>query len=337
MRLGLIGYTNLNSGIGIFIWEFFHYLDGDSILSVHSTKGIQQVWTDRQITVGRPPNNAVVEKYLDVFKPDVIMFIETPFNENVLPLASARGVKIVGIPMHETGSLSRMGAHLYICPCPSAWDKTWNITERKLMFLPIGLELFPFKERTGHTFVFNIGYGGPYDRRQGEVVIAAFRALEDPNARMIVNSQVNFPGRQNDPRIEYRLQNFPEPKGGYDDGDIAILPMAYGGYERPILEAMACGLPCLTTDADPMNLFQHDPDFLIKPCSSILLSRDWVYETYYNAVSVEDLKAKMEWLLIIDTAKYSHRARRQAEAQSWESKEIDYKSLWMKTLEDMCF
>ena len=28
----------------------------------------------------------------------------------------------------------------------------------RLLFLPIGLEMFPFVERTGHTFLMNIGY-----------------------------------------------------------------------------------------------------------------------------------------------------------------------------------
>lgn len=56
--------------------------------------------------------------------------------------------------------------------------------------------------------------------------------------------------------------------------------------------------------------------------------------TIYNEVSAEALRAKMEWLLTIDTADYSRRARAQAEAQSRESS-IDYKAVWMKTLEDV--
>lgn len=272
-----------------------------------------------------------MEKYFKRFRPDVVIFIETPFSELLYPLARKHGVKIVGIVMHETYMVARLEADLLICPCETAWKKVRG--NKKLMFLPIGLELFPFKLRKGHTFVASIGYGGVHDRRQVAKTVEAFRGLKDPEARLIINSQADLPKGVNikDKRITLNLETFPLPKDIYAEGDISILPMAYGGYERGILESMASGLPCLTLDADPMNLFQHDPDFLIEPHRSWVLNGKWVRDTVYNEVSAEDLRKKMEWLLTIDTAAYSRRARAQAQAQSWES-EIDYRGLWLETL-----
>jgi len=335
MRLGLIGYTNFNSGIGLFIWELYKYLDGDSILSIGSVKGPQEVWSERQLSTYRPPADMVMRDYFGRFLPEIVMFIETPFSNNLFPMAHKYGAKTVAITMHETFWANLQMADLVICPSYSAWEKS-NIPNKRLLFLPIGIEMFPFAERTGHTFLMNIGYGGPHDRRQAGTIIKAFCSLEDSNARMIINSQVNFPGRINDSRIEYRLQNFPDPKDCYRDGDIAIFTSAYGGYERAILESMASGLPCLTTDADPMNLFQHDPDFLVAPVSFNRMTEQWIENCIYNEISVEDVKKKMEWLLTIDTAKYSKRARKQAEAQSWESTEPDYKAVWLQTLGELC-
>jgi glycosyltransferase involved in cell wall biosynthesis len=266
---------------------------------------------------------------LNQFAPTHILFVETPFNENILTMARERGIKTIGISMHETGSLTRLDADLYICPSYCAWEKSRS-DRNALLFLPIGIEMFPFKKRTGHTFLMNIGYGGPHDRRQADSVIKAFCSLTDPDARMIVNSQVNFPGRIDDPRIEYRLQNFPNPADCYADGDIYLGAVAYDGYGRPVLESMACGLPCVTTNADPMNLFQHDPDFLIEPTRTFKLTSSWVHDTTYNAIDPPDFKAKMEFLLTIDTAKYSERSRAQAEAQSWESGL--YKDVWLETI-----
>jgi glycosyltransferase involved in cell wall biosynthesis len=214
-----------------------------------------------------------------------------------------------------------------------AWEKC-HLQNKVLLFLPIGIEMFPFKERKDHVFVANLGYGGINDRRQLGAIARAFRAIKDPDARLIINSQHHLPGGVlvEDQRVTLNLKNYPTPTDIYREGDISILPIAYGGYERSILESMASGMPTLTMNADPMNLFQHDSDFLIDPARVYRFSDQYVVNTDYNEVAVETLKAKMEWLLTIDTPLYSQRARAQAEAQSWESREIDYKRVWLTTL-----
>ena len=327
LRIGLIGYTNLCSGLGLFNWDWLHAF-GDSILSVGSGKGPQQVWTDRQLSTQRPPHVNQIENYFETYQPDVLLFMETVFNGKLYGIAKRRGIKVVGIPMHETRTIVAPWPDLVICTCETAWHKTGG--NKALLFLPIGLDLFPFKLRTGHTFVMSLGYDGMRDRRQAAVTIRAFCSFDDPDMRMIVNSQTNFPGRIDDPRIEYRLQNYPEPKDPYKDGDIFLAPIAYGGYERTILEAMSCGMPTLTTDADPMNLFQHDKDFLIQPYKKYEFSQAYVSDTVYNEVSFEAMRDKIEWLLKIPTGKYSERARAQAVAQSWESGY--YKDVWLDAL-----
>jgi len=333
MRLGIITYTNLASGIGLFGYEFWKYLEADSILSVPNKIKGQDTWTDRQLTLSHPPGVKDFKKYIEQFEPDTLLFLETPFSHNLYRVARGCQVKTVGIPMHESRASVGMQPDLLICTSHEAWRKS-NHSNKRLMFLPIGLELFPYKKRTGHTFIHNIGYGGVHDRRQTTNVVKAFQGLQDPKARLILRTQRDWPegSRVKDKRITYIKKNYPNPADVYADGDIAIAPMAYGGYERIVLEAMASGLPVLTTDADPMNLFQHDPDLLVEPCRQYEFSEQWVVETIYNEVSVEDLREKMEWLLTIDTAAYSEQARRQAEAQSWESESISYKSIWNREL-----
>jgi glycosyltransferase involved in cell wall biosynthesis len=197
--------------------------------------------------------------------------------------------------------------------------------------------MFPFKERKGHTFVQNVGYGDWNDRRQTAVLVEAFTRLKYKDVRLILKSQNGFrPGvKVDDPRIEYRQHDAKNPADNYLDGDIAILPMAYEGYGRTVLESMASGMPTLTTDADPMNLFQHDRDFLLSPDSSRVVSGRGVKETVFNQILVKSLHSKLEQLLMIDTRKYSHWARRQAEGQSWESQDTDYKAIWMEVLEGL--
>lgn len=340
LKIGLATYTNLSSGIGVFGWELWKYLGCDSILSVSASIKGQQKWSERQLTSKRPPNRTAIEQYFDKFDPDVVLFLETPFSHELFDVAHERGKKVVGIPMHETFSAKRLGrSDLIICVNSEAWRKHKQ-NNKKALFLPIGLKLFKFKERLGHTFVTNIGYGGVNDRRQSVHILRAFERVRYSNARLIMRCQCELPFskklRTSDERITFIKKNYPHPSDIYKEGDISILPIAYGGYERTILESMASGMPCLTTNAVPMNMYQHDKDFLVDPSKIYKITQNWVVDTYYNEVSIESLRKKMEWLLKLDTPKYSHRARLQAEAQSWECKDIDYQGEWIRTLEDLC-
>jgi hypothetical protein len=275
--------------------------------------------------------------YLETFNPDVVLFVETPFSPELLRQAGERNVKTVGIPMHESKASQNLRPDLLVCPCYEAYRKARH-PHKLLMFLPIGLEMFPYRQRTGHVFVHNLGYGGLHNRRQTDRVVEAFVGIPDKDARLILRTQADaWPPDTvvNDSRITYQKKNFLLPRDIYADGDIAIAPQAYGGYERSILEAMASGLPTLTTDADPMNLFQHNPEFLLPVASTHVFTDKWVVMTTYNEVSVEALRAKMEWLLTIDTAAYSEEARRQAVAQSWECEEIPYRETWMEMLAEL--
>lgn len=336
MRLGIIGYTNLTSGIGVFCREFIDYLGVDSILSVEIIKG-QERWLKRQVDTPFPIPKRVVLDYLIDYRPDVVMFIETAFSDDLLWLAESRGVKTVAISMHETWDQRKLkGADLVACPCFSALEKAQaNRANAKLMFLPIGLEMFPFRERTGHVFTQNLGYNEFNDRRQTAKVVRAFQSIRDPDARLILSCQGQWPPgvKVHDSRITYRQRETATPTENYEDGDIAILPMAYEGYGRTILESMASGMPVLTMDADPMNLFQHDPDFLLTPARRNVRNGRCMHNTVYNEVSVRDLAVKMQWLLTIDTLRYSRAARATAESMSWESTTVDYKKIWLETLE----
>lgn len=341
MRIGFVGYSNLTSGIGIFGREFIDYLGVDSILSAPSYKGQEDWLGDNQFTSKIYPLSARdVERYFNQCQPDVVMFLETPFCDCLPEIAAQWGIKTVAIAMHEAMFWGhfKLRADLIVCPSYSAWEKACSAGAKAAsLFLPIGLELFPYKKRTGHTFIQSLGYNEYNDRRQTAKIVAAFHRLEDPDARLILNTIGKWPPGTviDDPRISYHRRETERPADIYAGGDIAMYPMAYEGYGRMVLEAMACGLPCLTVDGDPMNLFQHDPRFLCESEPTYHFTGPACADATYHSVTVDELEKKLRWLLTIDTAEYSRRARRQAEAQSWESKEIDYKTAWLNMLEDL--
>ncbi|MFA5467052.1 MAG: hypothetical protein WC251_04290, partial [Candidatus Izemoplasmatales bacterium] len=184
-----------------------------------------------------------------------------------------------------------------------------------------------------HEFIFNLGYVGFCDRRQTGAVLEAFKAAGGKNT-LIVRAQANehklpdMPhgyekSKDSDydytyPRIIRRIYNYDSPTDIYREGDISIQVSAYGGYERMILESMASGMPTLTMNADPMNIFQPDEDFLM-PSHPQELRSSHAWNTIYNRVDVGELTEKFKWLAKIDTRKYSRKARKVAEGMSWES------------------
>ncbi len=334
-KIGIMGYTNLISGIGIFDWELYHQF-GDSILSVgYPRKGGQEVWSDRQVSCSTYPTIKDISLYFHSYKPDILLFLETPWYNRVYDLARKHRVKVVAIPMHESyGTKMLDRADMIICTCREAWNKIKHKNKR-FLHLPISLELFPFKRRKGHTFLLPLGYGDPNGRRQAVKVIQAFRELKNEDAKLIICQQKDYwekELRSKDPRITYIGKSRPLPGDIYNEGDISICVMAYGGYERLILESMASGMPTLTTDADPMRTYQNDPEFLVPVSLREMMTNTWVYRTMFNHVSVGDLKRKMEWLLEINTSEYSVEARKQAEKLSWQCKEVNYRKIWLDIL-----
>jgi hypothetical protein len=333
----------LRSGDGLFAWEFIHYLKADSMLSVGSVKG-QDKWLERQHGCFGAPTDRDIERYIEKYKPDVILFSETPFNFNLFEIARKHGIKTIGVGMHESPTFPRLNPDVLVCLCASAWEKASHPNKVK-MFLPIGLELFPYRERSGHVFVFNLGYIGFNDRRQIGATLQAFKAAGGKNT-LIIRAQANehllpdmphgYEKSKNSdydytyPRIIRRIYNYDSPTDIYREGDISIQVSAYGGYERMILESMASGMPTLTMNADPMNMFQPDEDFLMPPHPEPLKSSH-TWDTIYNRVDVDELADKFRWLAKIDTRKYSHAARKVAKSMSWESGK--YTQAWRDIIE----
>lgn len=317
----------------MFAHELINVLDIDSVLSIGSVKG-QEKWMERQLTTCNPPPLGRIEEYLGTCRPEVVLFMETPFSANLLSYAHKYNARTAGIVMHENFQPIWHRVDKVICPCNVAYEKA---LARGLdgipLFLPISQQMFPFTERTGNTFLVNAGYGGVNDRRQLHAIVKAFEALNDPEARLIINSQSTLPERLSWTHrgIEVRKRELKNPADTYRDGDIYLGISAYGGYERPILEAMLSGLPTVVMNAEPMSLFQHDKDFHLASESEYIFSSEWVNDTVYSSVNVEDLTEKMRWLLTIDTPKYSRWARAQAEAQTWEGNP-EYKRLWLECL-----
>lgn len=199
----------------------------------------------------------------------------------------------------------------------------------KPLFIQWGTDINLFKpslfypERNqSDTIVFfhSSGWEGKRLRKGTDLLVKAFQEVSG-KAKLIIHSQVPVEDYgdvaktiRKDTRIEFIRKTVPAP-GLYHMGDVFVYPSKLEGIGLCIPEALACGLPVITTDNAPMNEFVEDGyNGLLARVARTLQRKDKYYwpETY---VDIGDLAAKMQFYVdhpeVI--AKHQKNARRSAE------------------------
>jgi glycosyltransferase involved in cell wall biosynthesis len=109
---------------------------------------------------------------------------------------------------------------------------------------------------------FNVGTGGPVDRRQVKLVLETFRALlprhpslhllvkVHPDARGSVGTIGSFHPRMR--AIDREVSN-DEMRALLAQVDVTLFPSRFEGVGYPVLESLHAGVPVIATDAPPMN------------------------------------------------------------------------------------
>lgn len=107
------------------------------------------------------------------------------------------------------------------------------------------------------TFFHSAGWDG--HRKGTDLVLAAFERIRHRcDARLVIHSQGAVDGIDGaDPRIDLIQRTVAAP-GLYHLGDVYVYPSRLEGIGLTICEALACGLPVITTDEPPMNEFVRD-------------------------------------------------------------------------------
>jgi glycosyltransferase involved in cell wall biosynthesis len=109
---------------------------------------------------------------------------------------------------------------------------------------------------------FNVGTGGPLDRRQVRLVLEVFRALLPrhpalhlivklhPGARRSLGVIRPFHARMR--TIDRELSN-DQMRALLGEVDVTLFPSRFEGVGYPVLESLHAGVPVIATDAPPMN------------------------------------------------------------------------------------
>jgi len=274
MRIGLVAPCNRTSGLGLVSWDLFRNLPTDSVLAFVSQKGNEK-WSQRQLPYPavqmRKCNPTDLRRrcasYLDEFKPDVLLAVETWHSSQLVDEARAREVKLVLIPMHEVYRPGFTHADLFLCPNRFCYNKVRE-RDKVLWRLPIDARDLDYRQRTGRprNFLHCHGYGYLNAKRQTAVVLSAFRTAQRPKIHLTIATQMSLAAYGLPAPDDTQVDVLPPQvrfADIYQNADVLVQPEAYAGYGRVPLEAMLQGVPVLTTAAPPMHELVTSPDLLI--------------------------------------------------------------------------
>lgn len=177
---------------------------------------------------------------------------------------------------------------------------------RKCLFIQWGtdINLFcptvnrPIEEN--RVIFFHSAGMGAFVRKGADLLVRAFQHVTG-NASLLIHSQVPLDrfGEEiktlveNDARIEFIEQTVPAP-GLFHRGDVYVYPSRLEGIGLTIPEALASGLPVITTDEMPMNEFvKVNYNGLLVNVSSRRTREDGYYWPE-SIVDITDLAQKMQ-------------------------------------------
>lgn len=192
---------------------------------------------------------------------DVLLSFETWYGSFVPALARRLGVKTALMPMYEC--CPQEGAGLEetdLALCPSLLDlaemrrNTPGLALARKKFLPVPFDArrIAFRRRQcAGTFVHNAGHGGLMGRNSTAETLSAWRYVQSP-ARLLVRVQpgmeIELPNdARNDPRVGVVEANPENYWDLWNAGDVLLHPHKWDGLSLPIQEAMAAGMPVITT------------------------------------------------------------------------------------------
>jgi len=310
--IGVVGYSNY-SGLGVMIKALRDQgIVTSQMVIRHPIKGTFDLISFPHTVADFKPTKEQLYEYIEKCNPDTIIFIETPFNFDFFEILYNKKIKVILIPMIDSISykeflpyskyinlvinVTQVGNQIY--------KKNWAGVHTYIPW-PVDTTHFNPKNRddwNSATFLHNEGFGGAGFRKGTDMIFTAFRQLlyqyqikgitlrvrsqceESEHSQIIkgINHVIIDPGE-----LACAIDT-------YNYGKIYIAPSRREGLGLPIPEAMACGLPVITTDAPPMNewFIENNKLLLVKVQQQSMLPYG---DILMFTCSVYDLMQKMKF------------------------------------------
>lgn len=268
-----------------------------------------------------------------------IIFFENIPHPRLLELAKRMRVATVCVPMWEWfHPFIRDWKHCghFICPNTFSLRVVRKLGYRNLTVLPwpINLDHLPKRSISGpaRVIIHNAGIYEPDDRKGTRDTIEAFKQVEGDYLRLLLRVQNDLDFTVTDPRVQIQRGNLPDHRDLYTEGDLVVQVSKAEGLGFGIVEAMASGLPVMTTNYPPMNEYVRDRAMLVGTCFGKYPCNQSSYipHAHFKLPRLRDLVGKLTWCTRHDLGPISRKNR------EWAEKRFDRQALfdqWTAVLE----
>lgn len=164
----------------------------------------------------------------------------------------------------------------------------------------------------GSRFVLAVGQGSPYKNHAGALRGFIEACGDDPHIYFVLvrrpkrgSSDDDLRKLLGDERLNSRLIHLPGVSGEelralYSMASVFVFPSLYEGFGLPILEAMACGTPVITSDRGAMAEVGKEAALLVDPEDPCSIAR-----SIEELLSDDDLREEMQERALLRTRDFS--------------------------------
>lgn len=300
------------------------------------------------------PNNRVVDSHVGISHDDarwlcdgadVVLTFETWYGMTVPQISRRAGVKTALVAMYEctppNHPYQRL-TDLVICPhelCLREMraDKTPGFAESQKVLLPVPVDTqriaFRHRERA-ETFVHIAGRSGAYDRNNTRAVIEAFTYHVQSNAKLVIRHQAPLrPVLPVSPNITCDPSRHEDYWRGWEAGDVLLHPHRWDGCSLPMYEALAAGMPVMTTRFWPFCDGAEGDGWLPKRSQRLAIEVDAVRpvrisrEIFAVETTPQLIAAAVDRIAGQPISRHSDDAGQFAFDSSWRSRIADWRDL----------
>jgi len=315
-KVGLVGY-HCNSGLGELNRQIASNCPIASwLIKPHDWKRTNDLLDDEIHSIICKNGDDRISKFIQAS--GTLLFCETQYYPGLLEEAKKAGKRLVCIPMMEWTPKKSWTSKvdLFICPTFQCYETLKKEGLPCIHFpWPTDTERFKFQpRRTCNKFLFLNGNGG-WGGRKGLSVLTKAKELW-PEMPVVVRSQKAVKPGTN---LEI-LGELKDNDGLYSEGDVLLSPHTVDGLGLELMEAMACGMPVISTQGDPWDEIPS----IAKVESSISRKAMPMREVDWYSCSPESLVTSCKSLLGSDISQESAMARAWAESRSWELRRKEF-------------